>query len=33
MNQLKELFIITVKHYSVYLLCYFSFIKYHTYKT
>lgn len=33
MNQIKELLLITAKHYSVYLLCYISIIKYYTYKT
>ena len=29
MNQLKEFFVITAKHYNVYLLCYVAIIKYY----
>ena len=32
MTELKELFIITFKHYSVYIILNISIIKYHTYK-
>lgn len=33
MNKLKEYFIISAKHYSIYLLCYIGIIKYYTFKS